>query len=69
VPNDGTETGWIENRRPIRVLDWELDEKALPQPRGTLVRCVNDVETTRVIKDWHTRVVSSFKKRKLDISV
>lgn len=69
VRNDATEISWIENRRPIRVLDWELDEKTLPQPQGTLNKCVNDVETTRIIKDWHNRVVNSFKKRKLDISV
>lgn len=69
VKNDGTDIGWIENRRPIRILDWELDEKYLPQPRGTLVKCVNDVETTKIIKDWHKRVVNSFQKRKISITV
>lgn len=69
VEDDNADIGWIENRRPVRVLDWELDEKTLPKPQGTLNKCVNDVETTRIIKDWHSRVVKSFNKRKLDISV
>jgi hypothetical protein len=69
VKNDGTDISWIENRRPIRVLDWELDEKKLPQPQGTLNKCVNDVETTRVIKNWHSRVMKSFIKRKVDAFV
>ena len=70
VANDDSDTtDWIENRRPIRVLDWELDDKKIPQPQGTLNRCVNDVETTRIIKEWHSRVIKSFNKRKLDIYV
>ena len=69
VKNDSTDIGWIENRRPVRVLDWELGEKTLPQPQGTLNKCVNDVETTRIIKDWHSRVIKSFDKRKLDVLV
>jgi len=69
VTSDPTDMGWIENRRPIRVLDWELEEKKLPQPQGTLNKCVNNVDTTIIIKEWHSRVVKSFNKRKLDISV
>jgi len=69
VKDDDTDMGWIENRRPIRILDWELDEKKLPQPQGTLNKCVKDVETTRLIKEWHSRIIKSFKKRKLDIFV
>lgn len=69
VKGDESDIGWIENRRPIRVLDWELEGKTLPQPQGTLNRCVNDVDTTRIIKEWHSRVINSFKKRKLDIYV
>ena len=69
VKEENSEISWIENRRPVRVLDWELDEKALPQPRGTLIKCVNDVETTRIIKEWHSRVIKSFDKRNLDIFV
>ena len=69
VKNDDSEIGWIENRRPIRVLDWEMDEKTLPQPQGTLNKCVNDVATTKIIKEWHSRVINSFKKRNLDILV
>lgn len=66
VEGDDTEIGWIEHRRPIRVLDWELEEKTLPQPRGTLERCVSDkADTTKLIREWHGRVVKSFKKRKL----
>jgi len=70
VENDGTEIGWIEHRRPIRLLDWELEEKSLPQPRGTLEKCVNkDASTTQIISAWHDRVVESFKKRNLSTSV
>ena len=63
------DSGWMENRRPIRVLDWELEEKDLPQPRGTLVRCVNDVPTTQIIKEWHERVIDSFSKRDIQTTV
>lgn len=69
VEDDDTDLGWIENRRPIRVLDWELNGRTLPQPQGTLNKCVNDVETTKIIKEWHQRVITSFKKRKLDLLV
>jgi hypothetical protein len=70
VKGDTSETDWIENRRPIRVLDWELNGKTLPHSRGTLTPCVdNNVETTKIIKDWHSRVVESFTKRKLDLFV
>ena len=70
VGNDDTEIGWIEHRRPIRILDWELDEKTLPQPRGTLEKCVNTkAPTTQIISEWHSRVVKSFKKRNLVTTV
>lgn len=69
VKNDETELGWIENRRPVRVLDWELDGRTLPQPQGTLNKCVTNVETTKIIKEWHSRTIKSFNKRKLDIFV
>lgn len=64
VKNDESELGWIYYRRPIRILDWELEHKTLPQPRGTLNRCANDdKETTRIIKEWHERVKKSFEER------
>lgn len=69
VKDDETDIGWIENRRPIRVLDWDLEEKKLPQPMGTLNRCATDVETTKIIKGWHERVVKSFTKREVNLSV
>ena len=69
VKGDDSDIGWIENRRPIRVLDWEIEEKLIPQPRGTLQKCVNDVETTRVVKGLFERVIKSFNKRKISISV
>ena len=69
VKDDNTGMGWIKNRRPVRVLDWELNGKTLPQPQGTLNKCVNDVETTIIIKDWYFSVVKSFDKRKLNILV
>lgn len=69
VKNDTSEIGWIIHRRPIRVLDWELWGKTLPQPRGTIEKCVNEVDTTKIIRDWHERVVYLLKKRRLPISV
>jgi hypothetical protein len=45
VKSNDQEIYWIENRRPIRVLDWEIEEKTIPQPMGTLNKCVTDVET------------------------
>lgn len=70
VCDDDPMIAWIEHRRPIRILDWELDDKTLPQPRGTLVKCVNsDAPTTKVISDWYKRVVISFGKRKLSTTV
>lgn len=66
VKNDPTELGWMVYRRPIRILDWEIEQRILPQPRGTLTPCVSDdVETTQVIQDWYEKVKSSFEKRKL----
>ncbi|MCL6385973.1 pyruvate kinase [Pectobacterium carotovorum subsp. carotovorum] len=69
VHDDNSEIGWIEHRRPIRVLDWDIWDKTLPQPRGTLVKCVNDVETTRIIRDWHTRISVVLTKRGVATSV
>ncbi|GKW01324.1 hypothetical protein PEC301877_01390 [Pectobacterium carotovorum subsp. carotovorum] len=69
VHDDNSEIGWIEHRRPIRVLDWEIWDKTLPQPRGTLVKCVNDVETTRIIRDWNTRISVVLTKRGVATSV
>lgn len=63
VHDDNSEIGWIKHRRPIRVLDWNIWDKTLPQPRGTLERCVNDVATTKVIKEWHERVLRVLEKR------
>ena len=70
VDKDTSKTDWIVHRRPIRLLDWELEEKALPQPRGTLDKCVDEnASTTKIITEWHERVMESFKKRDLPISV
>ena len=64
------ETAWIVNRRPIRVLDWSIEKRTLPQSRGTLNRCANDnVETTKIIKDWYQGVIKSFQKRRIDLTV
>ncbi len=69
VHDDNSETGWIEHRRPIRVLDWDIWGKTLPQPRGTLVKCVNEVETTKIIREWHTRIAKVLTKRGIATSV
>ena len=64
------DTKWIIHIRPIRVLDWALTERTIPQPRGTLSRCTDpNVETTKIIKEWHKQVEESFTKRKLDLTV
>ena len=71
VTNDtNSGTGWIVNRRPIRVLDWAIEPKTLKDVRGTLKRCKNDdVETTQTIKQWYEAVVKSFAKRRVDLTV
>lgn len=70
VNNDSNKMmGWIVHRRPIRVLDWDLWGKTIPQPRGTIERCVNEVDTTKIIRDWHERVVYLLKKRGVPILV
>lgn len=67
VKDDTTETGWIVHRRPIRILDWAIEAKTLPQPMGTLNPCASDAaETTRIIKSWHQAVLASFRKRKIN---
>lgn len=64
VSDEKSDISWIEYRRPIRVLDWELWDKKLPQPRGTLAKCAsNDADTTKIIKEWHKQVVKVLKKR------
>ena len=70
VVGDGSKIGWIQHRRPVRLLDWELENKKLPQPRGTLEKCVNDdAQTSQIIREWHKRVIESFKKRDLPTTV
>ncbi len=66
VTDEESDISWIEYRRPIRVLDWELWDKKLPHSRGTLIKCVNnDADTTKIIKKWHKQVVKILKKRGL----
>ena len=49
-------TQWMENRRPVRVLDWAINGETLPQRMGTLNRCANQqAETTKIIRNWHAR--------------
>lgn len=69
INDDSSEIGWIEHRRPIRILDWDIWGKTIPQPRGTLMKCVNEVETTKIIKEWHARVESILIKRGITTSV
>lgn len=70
VSDDPSEVGWIVYRRPIRVLDWAIDEKFLPHPRGTLNICESEeAKTTEIIKDWYENVVRSFKLRGLPATV
>lgn len=70
VKNDDEPYTWIQHRRPIRVLDWEINDATLPQPRGTLSPCVDPkAETTKVIANWHNRVVKVMKKRGISIKV
>jgi len=63
-------TQWMENRRPVRVLDWAINGETLPQRMGTLNRCANQqAETTKIIQNWHARVNESLKKRGIPIEV
>ncbi|SUA59275.1 Uncharacterised protein [Oligella ureolytica] len=70
VANDETDLSWIEHRRPIRVLDWELKDTDFSYPRGTLKICLDhNAEATKTIKLWHERVEQSLKKRKVPLTV
>ncbi|WP_338579497.1 hypothetical protein V6L74_18725 (plasmid) [Proteus mirabilis] len=70
VRDDDSETDWIVYRRPIRVLDWEVGERILKQPRKTLVICAdNNAETTKTIKEWHKQVNDILTKRELPLVV
>lgn len=70
VYDDESDLGWMVYRRPIRVLDWEIDERFLPHTRGTFTPCISeDVETTKIIKDWYEKVKKSFEHRKLSLTV
>lgn len=62
--------GWINYRRPIRILDWATDNETIEQPRGTLNICKDqDAATTKTIKNWHERVCNVMKKRKIPLTV
>lgn len=70
VYDDSSEFGWMIYRRPIRVLDWEIEQRDLPHSRGTVNPCVSDdAETTKVIRDWYEKVKLSFEKRKISILI
>lgn len=70
VRDDDSETNWITDRRPIRVLDWEIENKTIPHHRKTLEKCSSDdARTTQIVKQWHAQVEDSYKKRKLDMYV
>ena len=70
VNDDESETDWIVFRRPIRVLDWDIWGKTLPQPRKTLVICSSEnAETTKIIKEWHEKVNEVLTKKGLSLTV
>ena len=70
IDDDNKMTDWIVYRRPIRVLDWEIEDRTLPQPRGTLTICKSEnAPTTKIIKEWYKRVEKSFKKRDIPLIV
>jgi hypothetical protein len=42
----------------------------LPQPEGTLTKCVSsEVETTKIIKEWHEKVNVVLRKRHTILSI
>lgn len=70
VTGDTSDIGWIENRRPIRILDWAIDKKTIPHSRNTLTVCSDsDAKTTQIIKEWHLSIEESYKKRGLPLWV
>lgn len=74
IKNDSDpRTKWIENRRPIRILDWEIDGKKVrecPAPMGTINRCTNDhAETTQIIKEWYEKVATMMTARGVALPV
>lgn len=64
-------THWIKHRRPVRVLDWEVDGKDhryCPDCRPTLRRCgSDDAKTSQIIKEWYTKVAKSLTARGLPL--
>jgi len=64
-------TGWIIHRRPIRVLDWAIEPKEVPQAHSpTVVKCVDeDAKTNKIIREWHEQVRKSFIKREISLTV
>jgi len=72
VSNDtDPKTKWIIYRRPIRVLDWAIEPKQVPQARSwTVTRCVSeDAPTNEIIREWHEQVMKSFIKREISLTV
>lgn len=66
VHNDG----WINYRRPIRILDWAREGETIEQPRGTLNICKDqNAATTKTIKNWHERTRKIMEKRKIPLTV
>ena len=64
-------TGWIINRRPIRVLDWAIEPKKVPMIQScTVTRCADEsAATNQIIREWHEQVIESFKKRAIGLTV
>jgi 5-methylcytosine-specific restriction protein B len=55
-PDD--ELDWFEHRRQISILAWHEGGEQLPQPRGTLNRCVDlSNSTSQMIIKWHKQVL------------
>lgn len=66
VRNDG----WINYRRPIRILDWAIDDEIIEHHRDTLKICKDpNAPTTKTIKNWHDKVCKIMERRNIPLTV
>lgn len=61
--NENNPLDWLTHRRDIKVLDWAIAGKFIPQKQKTLTICANDdKETNIIIKEWYNEVQKSLSE-------
>ncbi|SUO95669.1 hypothetical protein [Suttonella ornithocola] len=66
-PDERTE--WINNRMPIRVLDWNIGNlrAEVPKVRGTIEINSPSAQTYQYIQEWFTQIKENYQSRGLEI--